>query len=222
MLTATGMVVPLVLAVSPFPLFWGVFPSLLFPSLLFPGEKSTSSRIPYVRVKAKVLVLYKDDAPQQGGIGSCNWIPLDEFFNSIVLNVTQQKIQKALRSDIGVYRLQMIMERKLKEASSENNPGSQRRVMLNAVQAYMIENDILFTESNLAKLLKAYRDVKCFDDMIELILIRQKKYFDDDADAEAATRGESAGLSTEVQYYYAFALSSRAQPGDLEKAEEVR
>jgi len=166
------------------------------------------------------MVLYKDDAADQGGIGSCYWIPLDEFFNSIVLNVTQQKNHKALRSDIGVKRLQMIMERKLKEASSENNPGSQRRDMLNAVQAYMIENDILFTESNLAKLLKAYRDVKCFDDMIELIAIR-KTQFDDD-DAGAATRGESGGLSTEVQHYYALALSSRGQPGDLELAEEVR
>lgn len=183
------------------------------------SEKSTSSRIPYVRVKAKVMVLYKDDAADQGGIGSCYWIPLDEFFNSIVLNVTQQKNHKALRSDIGVKRLQMIMERKLKEASSENNPGSQRRDMLNAVQAYMIENDILFTESNLAKLLKAYRDVKCFDDMIELIAIR-KTQFDDD-DAGAATRGESGGLSTEVQHYYALALSSRGQPGDLELAEEI-
>ena len=38
-------------------------------------------------------------------------------------------------------------------------------------------------ESNLAKLLKAYRDVKCFDDMIELIAIRKTQFDDDDAGA---------------------------------------
>ena len=75
------------------------------------------------------------------------------------------------------------------------------------IQAYMIENDILFTESNLAKLLKSYRDVKCFDDMIALIAIRQKQF--DAVEDEDAERGESAGLSAEVQYYQAVALSSR-------------
>ena len=38
---------------------------------------------------------------RQGGVSSGNWISLDEFFNSVVLAVTQEKNYKARRSDVG-------------------------------------------------------------------------------------------------------------------------
>eukprot|EP00041_Stephanoeca_diplocostata_P024973 m.643728 g.643728 ORF g.643728 m.643728 type:complete len:1482 (+) comp22643_c0_seq28:255-4700(+) len=131
-------------------------------------------------------------------IPSATKIPLADFFSQLIKAMKRTKNRKTSRQGVQTAKLQHLFDARLESSRNPALDTAKRTELLQGLIKALAENEENFTDRNTGKLLGYLRELKLWDEMLQLIHGK-----------EALANKHGTSLSPDAQYFRAVAMYER-------------